>query len=70
MGGEPFHHRFILLKVRYRLDSRRKCLMLDVQLYRLWGKMDLREGTCDKTSFGGVVFPFLYSALAIHRKNG
>ena len=29
MGGEPFHHRFILLKVRYRLDSRRKCLMLD-----------------------------------------
>jgi len=24
MGGEPFHHRFILLKVRYRLDSRRQ----------------------------------------------
>lgn len=32
--------------------------------------LDLREGSCDETSFGSVAFPFLHSALAVHRKNG
>jgi hypothetical protein len=39
-GGESFHHHFILLKARCRLDRLlANGLMLHVQLYRLWGKV-------------------------------